>query len=1034
MDVPRPPDMALPPLLQRLQRVRSRRAGLALAIWGEAGVGKSHLLTRLSSALPFGLLKLHASVPLAELAQAIPAGPRLPTWVARNLERLRAGQHASPGPTLIAALSAMAPVALALEDLHEAEPERSVLVEELAAVVRRSRGVALLTSSRHPPSTAFDGLRLLPLEPAGSEALLQNHAGAGLPPEATAWIYARAKGNALFSLAYFRLLADTGHLWNDGRRWRWRAPAGEPMPLTVEALIEMQLSPLLLDQTLAKVIRSRAVLAHGVSDGAWAEVAGLPRPTWLQARAALERAGVIVGEAFVHPLYGEVVLRSLPEDEHRSMARTALAALDHDPTAAVAYLEAAGLDAEERSQRYLAAEAAARAASDAPAAARHLAKAAECAEGEASGALALGAAQALMGVDIERAAHFAERAASRLSDPSEALRSWSLALATLGRHQEAQVVLGRMPGPFLQSLDGFQHRIALLYTSARHQDLLVLWRANPSLHGACDVTTVHRIIGSYIACGQLDDATSLVSARTADDGLSHADRAELEEMHSRLCFFHGDYAKAKMHIDEALRLVPDALPQKRAGWLRNRAVMLQCLAEVHESMPDLEEALSAFAEAGNSIYYAQTLVMISHAHFECGDYDRTQERLEEALDIFRRVDPQPFHINALALLVEVCVHRDSAPHRFLARKYADEAVAVCSELGDAESEAVTALLLASVAQEHEALKRADEALGKWLEQGGTPEGTLNAYVLRAKALERAGRPEEALRALDRAKELAREHGLIGEEHKVGLNVDRLRGDRASAMRRLAWFEDRGLGHGANLALRAFPAPAGASAPAVKTPVLWLQVLGPMQMAGEGGSASIRGPKRRDLLAALLSARITGRSEVTQLELLDLLYPGDPEAAAATALKQLVFQMRKRWGQTVLVSTANGYALGHVASDAEDFLRSGETGAWRGPCLHEVDGERCEVARSLLYHALAQAADRLLGHDPLEAVRLARLLMEADPYDLNALDLTLRALQAAGDGRAIERVYSQACLRLAEMGTVMPELWESFLSRPRDLQH
>ncbi|WP_036219657.1 hypothetical protein, partial [Calidithermus chliarophilus] len=73
--------------------------------------------------------------------------------------------------------------------------------------------------------------------PEASTALLQGQAGGALPPEACEWIYQRAQGNPLFTLEYFRHLGRLGHLWSDGHRWRWRAPEGEPMPTSVEALI-----------------------------------------------------------------------------------------------------------------------------------------------------------------------------------------------------------------------------------------------------------------------------------------------------------------------------------------------------------------------------------------------------------------------------------------------------------------------------------------------------------------------------------------------------------------------------------------------------------------------------------------------------------------------------------------------------------------------------------------------------------------------------------------------------------------------------
>ena len=72
--------------------------------------------------------------------------------------------------------------------------------------------------------------------------------------------------------------------------------------------------------------------------------------------------------------------------------------------------------------------------------------------------------------------------------------------------------------------------------------------------------------------------------------------------------------------------------------------------------------------------------------------------------------------------------------------------------------------------------------------------------------------------------------------------------------------------------------------------------------------------------------------------------------------------------------------------------------------------------------------RTRGHeaDPKEAARLGRLLLEADPYDLETLRLTLEALRRAGNHRSLSRLYEKARARMLEVGERLPADWQDFL--------
>ena len=179
-----------------------------------------------------------------------------------------------------------------------------------------------------------------------------------------------------------------------------------------------------------------------------------------------------------------------------------------------------------------------------------------------------------------------------------------------------------------------------------------------------------------------------------------------------------------------------------------------------------------------------------------------------------------------------------------------------------------------------------------------------------------------------------------------------------------------------------------------------------------------------------TSRLRGRSEASRTELIDALYPGADEVQAASSLKELVHQTRTALGTALIRTTAGGYALGEVQSDAGIFLKTGDTRLWRGPYLAGTELEPDSLLQETLYEALRKRAAALLESDPKEAVRVGRLLSEADPYDAHALTLTLRALRACGNHRTLKRYYDAARSRWDEVGEILPDDWAAFLAGSR----
>nr|WP_255639564.1 BTAD domain-containing putative transcriptional regulator [Deinococcus betulae] len=115
-------------------------------------------------------------------------------------------------------------------------------------------------------------------------------------------------------------------------------------------------------------------------------------------------------------------------------------------------------------------------------------------------------------------------------------------------------------------------------------------------------------------------------------------------------------------------------------------------------------------------------------------------------------------------------------------------------------------------------------------------------------------------------------------------------------------------------------------------------------------------------------------------------------------------------------------------DAETFLHTRDLALWRGPLLDGLDSEQGADAADLLYAALHSAADAALAHDPREAARAGRILLQADPYDRAALALTLRALRASGNRKGALATYQSAAARFAEVGETLPPAWQDFLNQ------
>ncbi|MFE3521366.1 BTAD domain-containing putative transcriptional regulator [Streptomyces sp. NPDC059161] len=134
-------------------------------------------------------------------------------------------------------------------------------------------------------------------------------------------------------------------------------------------------------------------------------------------------------------------------------------------------------------------------------------------------------------------------------------------------------------------------------------------------------------------------------------------------------------------------------------------------------------------------------------------------------------------------------------------------------------------------------------------------------------------------------------------------------------------------------------------------MLTFRVLGPLEVAGNGGPVEVQGPQRRMMLARLLAAQ----GQVVSVEsLMDGLWDGEPPLRATGVLRTVVFGLRKalepdrrpRTPPRLLVSAPTGYAL-RVPEEAVD--------AWRFEAAVRVtraNGTPPKAVLQQLDHALA----------------------------------------------------------------------------------
>jgi tetratricopeptide (TPR) repeat protein len=354
-------------------RVVSSRRGDVVVITGEAGIGKSRLVSEFLERLGDGVTVVRvqcrsaddggATWPLAEmigsllgiddaasvdetdvlLRQAFGGEPDGDRLISRISHVLGLEDHSgSPEESRWAFRRSLEmaardrPLVLWLEDEHLADPSLWRLATACALRSREAPILLVATTARQPVGSAGRTIPLEPLGEAGSVAILEALLAANpVDPERIATLARRCRGNPLFIEQTVALLVDRGDLriaqgpWGGARDPSASSEQEDPRQLT-----EARLASLPLEERA--VLGLVAVFGDLFPWSAAPELLpGGARETVREHMRSLISRRLLVSESggeilrFCHPLIREITLATVPREARAEVHRRAARWLDH---------------------------------------------------------------------------------------------------------------------------------------------------------------------------------------------------------------------------------------------------------------------------------------------------------------------------------------------------------------------------------------------------------------------------------------------------------------------------------------------------------------------------------------------------------------------------------------------------------------------------------------------------------------------------------------------------------------------------------
>jgi tetratricopeptide (TPR) repeat protein len=1050
---------------KRLKGLIVKRPGMAIGLWGEAGIGKTHTTQNLLRETQCQHLSQHATSSVSSIAHALPKPKKLLTWVQTIFDKLGRNEYLSVEQTSSAfgaVLSENAPFILHLEDIHEANTEQLEWIVALANVVTHLKGVALLVTSRNAPPEPFESIRLEVLGFEAAKVLLEQEARAPLPPEALEWIHGRAAGNPLFTVEFFKFLARLGFIWNDGQQWRWHTPEQDMMPATVEALIEQMLNQAVSSQVLTNVLAAKTMLPRDTDFDLWARVVGISRDALNDAITELSKRGILINHEFAHPLFGEVSAQKVPLEKRQDLARKALHSLEDNPLLAISFVQDAALSELESRQWIERGINQAVSNNNLALACDLKIQALEWYEPDAQQQLGLEVAKEVRFYNLPKAATLFERFKPQTPDD---IYVHAEVLARVGQLTDAKQVLENMPETFKTNLVWLEHLVMIHNDAEDHVGAVAQWdeqtqpldpkdaphghgslldpkdaphghgslldpkdapHGHGSLHSSSNPKFLYKVAQSLTALSRFKDAETILEFALHQTP-SEALRANIYLSKGILGDFVSDRKSSEKHYQAAREIYQRNGDSYNLGCVFYRLGAMEYYQDsLSAAVSYLEQSIKFFTEVGHQAQRLQSLTLLAATRIELNQCQTAERELLEAEEQLRGTTFRSKWIMTCTNLSFLYRGWDIPYGAVLALKYARTALQGATEINNPR---LIANCLYHVSKSEtfsnnpaEGLRLADQclALAGQLEY---PAMLAYPHHARYQALLALNRFDEALAALQIAETKNR---ILGHNHDANfyaLEYQCLTKNWETAREMLTTIRNKESFFYAQIATRHFPELEQAST--VKpSPELRLKTFGTMQISG----APIRGRKRQELLILLLEARITGKPQLEKLELLEALYPTEPEDRAASSLKELIRGTRTSFGKEIIQTTVGGYALGQMTSDLEEFLKNGDTQLWQGMYLQNLEFENSESIRDLLEQALYNRMLQLLETDVKEASRVSRFLLAMNSYDLEMLRISLYALRAARNYKTLERVYENAKVYLLEVGETLPENWSDFLTK------
>jgi DNA-binding SARP family transcriptional activator len=359
---------SVPPLVGREEPldILRRSTASAIVIAGEAGVGKSRLLTEaLPEALRLRGLEGMEGVPYAPFANLLRERPELAEGLGRyrdDLGRLvpdllgttpaSGGDPSYAKVRLLEALARLVTVAqppLVVDDLQWLD---AASLEALVYLVARGHRLAgayrrgEVGADLRRTLDALQGrqelvvLRLEPLDEEGVRALLATLMGRGEgPPVFSRWLWRHSGGNPFFALETIRSLFETGILRRRPGGWETGIDEVTPdyeeleVPPAVAELVGRRLER--LTEGARRVLQCHTVLPRGTSTALLGRVAGLSTMAVADALDEAATHGFLDGSGFRHDLLRQSVARGLTPARRRALHRLAAEALDGEADDAI---------------------------------------------------------------------------------------------------------------------------------------------------------------------------------------------------------------------------------------------------------------------------------------------------------------------------------------------------------------------------------------------------------------------------------------------------------------------------------------------------------------------------------------------------------------------------------------------------------------------------------------------------------------------------------------------------------------------------